>query len=244
MEPGPLIASGRDSEIFEFGPGLVLRRARNARSLEQEARVMEYARSHGYPVPEVHELRANGTELVMTRLEGPTMLTAMLHKPWTIPRSARVLADLHDQLHEIPGPDWLTQVPDNGERLLHLDLHPLNVICTPGGPVVIDWTGAARGDGLTDIAFTWLLIACGEAPGNPVVRRVVGAFRRRFAATFVARYDRRLLVERLGPVADAKVLDANMQPTERAAMRALVARVEKRKAGGGDTHRYGPRASG
>ncbi len=30
-EPGPLLASGRDSEIFDYGPGLVLRRSRNRR---------------------------------------------------------------------------------------------------------------------------------------------------------------------------------------------------------------------
>ena len=39
-EPGPLLASGRDADIFEYGSGLVLRRTRTGRSLEAEARVM------------------------------------------------------------------------------------------------------------------------------------------------------------------------------------------------------------
>ncbi len=51
--PGPLVASGRDSEIFEYGPNLVLRRARNRRSMEKEAKVMGYVAQHGYPVPRV-----------------------------------------------------------------------------------------------------------------------------------------------------------------------------------------------
>ena len=39
MEPGrACIASGRDGDIFEFGPGLVLRTTRDGRSIEREAR--------------------------------------------------------------------------------------------------------------------------------------------------------------------------------------------------------------
>ncbi len=31
------------------------------------------------------------------------------------------------------------------ERIVHLDLHPGNVMLTAGGPVVIDWTNVAAG---------------------------------------------------------------------------------------------------
>ncbi len=92
---GPLLASGRDSDIYECGPGTVLRRARNGRSLEREARVMEYVRARGYPVPEVHDLRCGGSELVMERVDGPHLLDAIGARPWKIRRMANVLADLH-----------------------------------------------------------------------------------------------------------------------------------------------------
>ncbi|HEY2430109.1 MAG TPA: hypothetical protein VGI06_14320, partial [Acidimicrobiales bacterium] len=59
-EPGEVIASGRDAEIFAYGPGLVLRRARGGRSLAAEARVMEHARRGGFPVPAVHEVADDG----------------------------------------------------------------------------------------------------------------------------------------------------------------------------------------
>jgi hypothetical protein len=72
-EPGPLIASGRDGDIFEFGPGRVLRRAKSGRVIEGEARIIAYAREHGYPVPDVYEVRAGGTEIVMERIDGPMM---------------------------------------------------------------------------------------------------------------------------------------------------------------------------
>ena len=48
-EPAALIASGRDGDIFEFAPGLVLRKTRDGRSIEHEARIMRYVAEHGYP---------------------------------------------------------------------------------------------------------------------------------------------------------------------------------------------------
>ena len=37
-----LLASGRDGDIFEFAPGLVLRKTRDGRSIAHEARTMHY----------------------------------------------------------------------------------------------------------------------------------------------------------------------------------------------------------
>ena len=67
MRPiGPKLAEGRDSEIFEHGAGRVLRLARDGRSLVDEAEVMSYVRSHGYPAPAVHD--AGDGYLVMDRV--------------------------------------------------------------------------------------------------------------------------------------------------------------------------------
>ena len=68
---------------------------------------MDYARANGYPVPAVEEISDDGTELVIERLVGPSMVAAISRRPWTIRHQATVLADLHRRLHEIPGPDWL-----------------------------------------------------------------------------------------------------------------------------------------
>ena len=72
-DPGPLLAQGRDAEIFDLGDGTVLRRARNERPLTEEARVMEWVVDHGYPCPRVHELRAGDTEMVMMVVRRMTM---------------------------------------------------------------------------------------------------------------------------------------------------------------------------
>ena len=80
---------------------------------------------------------------MMERLDGPMLMQTMSTRPHTMLRSMRLLADLHDQLHEIAAPEWLPQLDDGGDRLVHLDLHPMNVMMTSRGPVVIDWTNAA-----------------------------------------------------------------------------------------------------
>ena len=116
---------------------------------------MEYARSQGYPVPAVEEVSDDGTELVMERVDGPSMLVPLSRQPWALKHYARMLADLHNRLHEIDGPEWLRPAPGgNGERVVHLDLHPLNVILSAKGPVVIDWANVARGDPAADVALT------------------------------------------------------------------------------------------
>jgi hypothetical protein len=70
----------------------------------------------------------NETEIVMERLDGPTMLDDLGRRPWRIDRHAQTLATLHRRLHEIDAPAWLPAPLGEGRSLLHLDLHPDNVI--------------------------------------------------------------------------------------------------------------------
>src|SRR5439155_10131944 len=132
-ELGPLLASGRDADIFAYGRDLVVRRSRRGRSMEREARIMRYVARHGYPAPRVEDVRANGSELVMERIDGPTMLEVLSKRPWTLRRNAGRLAMLDHRLHEISAPDWLERVFGGGDRVIHLDLHPLNVILSSSG---------------------------------------------------------------------------------------------------------------
>jgi aminoglycoside phosphotransferase (APT) family kinase protein len=225
-----LIASGRDGDIFEFGDGLVLRKARNGRSIEHEARVMRYAAEQGYPVPEVFEVRADGSEIIMERIDGPLMMESMAKRPWTIPRYASLLADLHDQLHEIPAPDWLTGSADRGDRLVHLDLHPLNVLMSSRGPVVIDWANAARGNGLIDVAFTYVLLTCPQMPGPRALQIAAQPAREGLARLFACRYRGNNFEESVAVAADLKTLDRNMTQDEIANLHRLTRRMRK-KAG-------------
>jgi len=232
-KPGPLLASGRDSDIFEYGPGLVLRRSRHGHSMTVEARAMEHARSYGYPVPAVEEVTADGTELVMERISGPSMMTPLSRRPWTMKAYAGVLADLHDRLHEVPGPGWLPAAPGAvGDRMVHLDLHPLNVVLSPKGPVVIDWANAARGSAAADVAATWALLAAAGIPAGRLTAALLGRLRSVFVNAFLARFDRYSVLGELPAVVHWKVRDPNMSAAERGAMQRLVTAAHQREGRG------------
>ncbi|HEV7957899.1 MAG TPA: phosphotransferase [Acidimicrobiales bacterium] len=224
-EPGPLLASGRDSDIFEYGDGLVLRRSRRGRSMATEARVMEYVREHGFPAPRVHELSDDGTELVMERVDGPSMLEVLGARPWTIRRMGFVLGTLHNSLHHIPGPEWVRASPVGvGDELVHLDLHPGNVLISAVGPVVIDWANVARGDGNADAALSWLLMSAGTVDAGSVKSALLELARSRMIKAFLKRFDRAKVAARMPAVVAWKLSDPNMSEVEQVAMRALLAK--------------------
>ncbi|MCU1452860.1 MAG: hypothetical protein JWN46_1006 [Acidimicrobiales bacterium] len=223
QQPGALLAAGRDADIFEYGPGRVLRRSRDGRSLVEEARTMEHARAHGYPVPAVESTSDDGTGLVMERIDGVSMVDALAKRPWTLARQGRDLAGLLVRLHEISAPDWLRSAPVGaGDRLLHLDLHPLNVMVTARGPVVIDWANAARGDPAVDVALSWVLTACGGIPVGRVQSAILGYGRSLLVRRFVGVIDAEPARRQLAEVVAWKVQDPHMSGPERAAMHALV----------------------
>jgi aminoglycoside phosphotransferase (APT) family kinase protein len=224
-DPEVLLARGRDGDIFAHGPGLVLRRTRDGRSIEHEARVMRYAADHGYPVPAIHDVRANGSEVVMERIDGPMMMDVMAKRPWTLLHYASMLADLHDQLHKISAPDWLSRLPDGGDRLVHLDLHPMNVILSERGPVVIDWANASAGQAMSDVALTCVLLTCPEMPAPRLVQLLAQPMRALITAAFARRYRGPTFDARLAAMAEWKALDRNMAPREVAACERLAARA-------------------
>ena len=224
--PGPLVASGRDCDIYEYGDGLVLRRSRAGHSMAMEARVMEYARGHGFPVPAVHDISDDGTDLVMQRIGGLSMVEDLGRRPWTLKRHGKVLADLHKRLHGIPAPDWMEEAPvGSGAQLVHFDLHPLNVMLAPTGPVVIDWPNARRGDGCADVAVSWVLIAVGAIPGGRIKAAAMGLGRSVLVNSMLGEFDMDAVRATVPAVVRWKMTDDHMSATERDAMQALAAKV-------------------
>ena len=184
---------------------------------------MDFARRHGYPVPAVEEISVDGTEMVLERIDGPSMVGAIERRPWNVRRYGAVLAALHRRLHAIPAPDFVPKAPvGHGDRLLHMDLHPLNVVMGPAGPVVIDWARAAAGDPAVDVGLAWVLSAAGEIPAAGWKRWPSGAARSLLVGGFLAHAEVRPARALLAEVVDWKARDAHMSPAETSRMRQLV----------------------
>lgn len=230
-EPGPLLGAGRSADVFALGTDRVLRRYRVPIDATVEAQLMRYLAAAGYPVPEVFD--ADGRDLVMERLDGPDMLAELGRKPWLIHRHARILADLHNRLHRIDGPPgWPVAAGRDGTALgggtavLHLDLHPANVMLTTRGPVVIDWVGARVGAPGVDVATAYLIIATSDIDLipvwlRPIIRWLRAAYLRQFAAAA-----RDSPWPHLASAARARIADVNTRPAEAARLLRIAERAE------------------
>ena len=221
-EQGELIASGRAADVFAYGDGLVLRRNRSLGDTLYEAAVMGYVLEHGFPVPHVFEV--SSTDMVMERVDGIPMLEDFARRPWRLFRHARTLAELHRQLHAIPAPPWLRPKLGGGDAIVHLDLHPLNVMITKAGPVVIDWANAGAGPPAAEIADLWLIMANATIPGSGWQRRLIVFGRGLFLRAFLKHVDRDSARKHLRSAAEHRLRDRNTLDEERGRMKNFVER--------------------
>ncbi len=139
---------------------------------------------------------------VMERVDGIDQFSVMAGRPWTLPSIGVGLGRIHADLHRPEVPDELPSIHEliesriqesarvpadiaaaalvaledlpHGRSLCHGDFHPGNVLVTDRGPVLIDWTNAARGPAMADFARTRLMLTMGELPpGSPALIRAL-----------------------------------------------------------------------
>lgn len=200
--------------MFIRSDGLLVKRTRTGRDLRLEAEMMVYLSGHGIPVPRVHDVTAD--ELVMQYVPGPRMSEEIGRKPWLAAQLGRELADLHRSLDTVRAPDFLAGDGD----LLHLDLHPGNVVLGPEGPVVLDWASAIKGDRRLDVALSWVSLAVARlAP----VRKLT---RWRFLRAFMANADPKAH-EAIPEAARIRLERHDRDPVERAALQKLMDRERR-----------------
>ncbi|MFI1933158.1 phosphotransferase [Streptomyces sp. NPDC020330] len=157
MHTGQLLGSGRTADVYALDGSWVLRRYRDRTDTTEELAVMSYVGAFGFPVPRIGPPAegARPTDLVLQRLTGPTLAEALRAGRLGAAGAGALLARLLRELHAIPA----RVSADPGDRVLHMELRPENVMLTEGGAVVIDWSGAAEGPPGLDRAMSALALA-------------------------------------------------------------------------------------
>lgn len=176
------------------GRVLKLSRFPDDAGMVREARALRAAGETGSPVPQVFEegIYDGRPGFVMERLNGPDLLSLVGDRPWKVWEIGTELGRTHSAMHAAPLPSGLPElheavtaklersaaVPDKvrelgktvlaklprGDRLVHGDFHPGNLIRTPQGPRVIDLANAVAGDPAADHAVTRTILRMGEPP--------------------------------------------------------------------------------
>lgn len=93
------------------------------------------------------------------------MLADIQRRPWKVGGHGRLLGELHCRLGAIPAPEGAASALGRGDRLVHGDFHPENVLLSPRGAMVIDWSNGGCGEHADDVASTWAIIATSAITG-------------------------------------------------------------------------------
>jgi len=189
---GEKIGEGAFAEVHAWAPGRVVKLFRDGvsdRLIRHEARMTRAVFAAGGPAAELlGEVVVGGrTGLVLSRLEGPTLMHLSRSGAMTPAETGAVLATLATELHRKLAPSALPTVKDYlaanfqaagdripapvavgllslidglpaGDALCHSDLHPGNVIMTAQGPGLIDWFGAVRAPAAYDLGLCEILL--------------------------------------------------------------------------------------
>lgn len=223
LKLGALVARGREAEVWDVGDGAVLKLyldPSSQRAAAQEASVLSTLQSMGLSVPSViEETVVDGRPgLVLERVAGPDLLTALGRRPWLVLRAGPVLAHAQVSVNDVPAPgqlpsmkarlrdrlaesgqlhdaeraqvlEMLTARPD-GDRLCHGDLHLENLLVAASLPSIIDWSNAAAGPPAADVARSLVIMQFGEVPpgASALVRGLAPTLRRLVVRRYVSTY--------------------------------------------------------
>ncbi len=207
-----LLARGRDADVYALDAMTVLRRYRRRDVPDEEVAVIRHVRSHGFPTPTV--IGVSGPDLILERVDAPTMREDLERNPSRSRAHAELLAELHARLHRIVAPEWLARI-GTGDAVLHLDLHPENVLMATGGPQVIDWANARQGHWADDVAQTVVIVAGALVP-EPLLSAIPV-----FVDAFLERFEREEVRAHLDAAIARRSRDVNLSPEEIAAARRV-----------------------
>ena len=188
------VSSGADTAIWRIEQAdhpfaLRVFRPEQTAMARREVAAMALARASGLPIPAVHAegIWRDRPALLLTWMPGDPLLTAHPWRAWAL---GVALGRTQAAIHAIPVPpgclgeasswiDWgnpddalrrlLLESASGQHALLHLDLHPMNVL-VQGRQVsaVLDWANARIGDPRADLARTASILRFAPLPaGTP-----------------------------------------------------------------------------
>jgi aminoglycoside phosphotransferase (APT) family kinase protein len=164
--------------------------------IRSEAEYAEAVRGAGAPAPRLLGIEQIGGRVasVWERVDGRSMWQHVVDRPDRSAELGRLLADVQLALFELVPPVALPRQHDRlvskvrraaatvdaslaraldclppqttTPCLCHGDLHPSNVLLAPGGPMIVDWFDASRGDPIADVARASLLLL-GDGADSP-----------------------------------------------------------------------------
>lgn len=212
---------------WEDGKVLRLYREGEGGGAAHQAALLEIARSCGVRVPQEYGMAEVGgrTGFVMERISGPDLLAEIGAKPWHLPQVGGIWGRVQADLNSRQAPPELepTRVRfrrliersphiaadlkaaalkqieslTDGDRLLHGDCHPGNMMRHGEEFVVIDWSNVTRGPAEADFYRSYLMGTLGSLPpGTPWLIRNFARFGRRILrGGFVRSYRRALKLD-------------------------------------------------
>ncbi len=160
----------------------------------RERAALETCERAGLPAPRVEaagEFEGLPT-MVLSWCPGRPLLSYVEQRPWALWRLGRLFGRAQAQIHAVAPPsEFATTAPDDWLRgvaeehadlvaharslglstscLIHMDFHPLNLICDGKAVTgIIDWTGAAAGDPRADLARTAITLIAAPVPPGPL----------------------------------------------------------------------------
>jgi Ser/Thr protein kinase RdoA (MazF antagonist) len=157
-----------------------------ASDARRELAILDVVETSGVAAPRAFDLEQIDDRwgLVMSRAEGRPFAEPMLANPAGAGPYFAAMAALQVKIHAASGAalaplkvrlarkieasgladpvrrrlrDKLSKLPD-GDRLLHGDFHPYNILGTPAAATVVDWLDATSGPPAADICRSWLLM--------------------------------------------------------------------------------------
>jgi tRNA A-37 threonylcarbamoyl transferase component Bud32 len=198
--------------VYALDEHTVLRRYTRRNVPDEEVAIIEFVRANGFPTPAV--ISHDGPDLILERVDGPTMRADLERDVSQLAAHAATLAELHRRLHAIAAPPWLRPIGP-GDAVLHLDLHPENVLMGTRGPQVIDWANARRGHWADDVAQTVVILAGALVP-EPIASAVP-----LFVEAFLASFDRLAVRAHLAAAIARRTQDVNLTEEEKVAARRV-----------------------